>query len=68
MKCSTARRILLDDAGSLLVVECRLSPLKHRNLNLGRYSFTTSVPVGGLLPLRDPEGADLDEDDDARQD
>lgn len=33
----------------------RLSPLKHRNLNLlGRYSFTASVPAAGALrPLRD---------------
>ncbi|MET4670458.1 hypothetical protein ABID94_003340 [Streptomyces sp. PvR018] len=32
----------------------RLSPLKHRNLNqLGRYSFTASVPASGALrPLR----------------
>ncbi|MFJ8855423.1 hypothetical protein [Streptomyces sp. NPDC102437] len=33
----------------------RLSPLKHRNLNvLGRYSFTTSTPAAGALrPLGD---------------
>ncbi|WSU86688.1 transposase (plasmid) [Streptomyces globisporus] len=44
----------------------RLSPLKHRNLNLpGRYSFTASVPaVGALRPLRDPDTPELDEDDD----
>ncbi len=32
----------------------RLSPLKHKNLNvLGRYSFTTTQPAGGTLrPLR----------------
>ncbi|MFE2322239.1 Tn3 family transposase, partial [Streptomyces sp. NPDC059441] len=44
----------------------RLSPLKHRNLNLlGRYSFTASVPaVGALRPLRDPDAIELDEDDD----
>lgn len=44
----------------------RLSPLKHRNLNLlGRYSFTASVPAAGALrPLRDPDGPELDEDDD----
>lgn len=50
----------------------RLSPLKHRNLNLlGRYSFTAQVPaVGALRPLRDPEALvrdpealELDEDD-----
>ncbi|EPH46648.1 putative Transposase for transposon [Streptomyces aurantiacus JA 4570] len=37
----------------------RLSPLKHRNLNvLGRYSFTASTPAAGALrPLRDPEAA-----------
>ncbi|MZE52430.1 Tn3 family transposase, partial [Streptomyces sp. SID5770] len=44
----------------------RLSPLKHKNLNvLGRYSFTPSVPVGGVLrPLRDPDAPDLDENED----
>lgn len=44
----------------------RLSPLKHRNLNvLGRYSFTASTPAaGGLRPLRDPDAVELDEDDD----
>lgn len=43
----------------------RLSPLKHRNLNLlGRYSFTAGVPVaGGLRPLRDPDAIELDEDE-----
>ncbi|WP_405393899.1 Tn3 family transposase [Streptomyces gougerotii] len=43
----------------------RLSPLKHKNLNvLGRYSFTASTPAGGdLRPLRDPDAAGLDEDD-----
>ncbi|MFJ2893540.1 Tn3 family transposase [Streptomyces sp. NPDC087218] len=42
----------------------RLSPLKHRNLNLlGRYSFTASVPAAGALrPLRDPDAQELDED------
>ncbi|AGP51810.1 hypothetical protein M271_00865 [Streptomyces rapamycinicus NRRL 5491] len=41
----------------------RLSPLKHRNLNvLGRYSFTASIPdVGALRPLRDPDVPELDE-------
>lgn len=44
----------------------RLSPLKHKNLNLlGRYSFTASTrAVGCLRPLRDPDSAELDEDDD----
>ncbi|MCX4502190.1 transposase [Streptomyces anulatus] len=44
----------------------RLSPLKHKNLNvLGRYSFTASTPAGGgLRPLRDPDAAGLDDDDD----
>ncbi len=43
----------------------RLSPLKHRDLNLlGRYSFTASTPAAGALrPLRDPDGPELDEDD-----
>jgi hypothetical protein len=43
----------------------RLSPLKHRNLNvLGRYSFTASTPAGGgLRPLRDPDAPELDEDE-----
>jgi TnpA family transposase len=37
----------------------RLSPLKHKNLNvLGRYSFTATQPAGGSLrPLRDPDSA-----------
>ncbi|MFJ3254655.1 Tn3 family transposase [Streptomyces sp. NPDC086771] len=43
----------------------RLSPLKHRNLNLlGRYSFTASSPAADALrPLRDPEAPELDEDE-----
>lgn len=43
----------------------RLSPLKHRNLNLlGRYSFTASTPAAGALrPLRDPDAPELDEED-----
>jgi TnpA family transposase len=42
----------------------RLSPLKHKNLNvLGRYSFTATQPVDGLRPLRDPDAVDLDDDD-----
>jgi hypothetical protein len=46
----------------------RLSPLKHKNLNcLGRYSFTASQPVQGLRPLRDPDTADLDDDDDGQE-
>ncbi|GAA4602377.1 hypothetical protein GCM10023195_07170 [Actinoallomurus liliacearum] len=47
----------------------RLSPLKHRNLNvLGRYSFTVTVPAAGALrPLRDPDAPELDEDDDGGQ-
>ncbi|GLW06955.1 hypothetical protein Misp01_20850 [Microtetraspora sp. NBRC 13810] len=45
----------------------RLSPLKHRNVNLlGHYSFTASVPAAGALrPLRDPDAPGLDEDDEA---
>ncbi|MEU7430161.1 Tn3 family transposase [Streptomyces sioyaensis] len=47
----------------------RLSPLKHRNLNLlGRYSLTASTPAAGALrPLRDPDAPELDEDDDGGQ-
>ncbi|GGK28529.1 hypothetical protein GCM10011583_70640 [Streptomyces camponoticapitis] len=47
----------------------RLSPLKHMNLNvLGRYSFTASSPAGGVLrPLRDPDSAELDEEDDGQE-
>lgn len=47
----------------------RLSPLKHRNLNLlGRYSFTVGVPaVGVLRPLRDPDATELDEGRDRRE-
>ncbi|WSC66835.1 transposase (plasmid) [Streptomyces anulatus] len=42
-----------------------LSPLKHKNLNvLGRYSLTASAPAGGgLRPLRDPDAAGLDDDE-----
>ncbi|MEU9315036.1 hypothetical protein [Streptomyces sp. NPDC048295] len=48
----------------------RLSPLKHRSLNvLGHYSFTASVPREWLRPLRDPDAVELDdEDDDGRED
>ncbi|MFG2873976.1 Tn3 family transposase [Streptomyces sp. NPDC048337] len=48
----------------------RLSPLKHKNLNvLGRYSFTSSTPAGGVLrPLRDPNAPiPEDEEEDADQ-
>lgn len=47
----------------------RLSPLKHKNLNvLGRYSFTASVPAsGGLRPLRDPDAPGFDEDEDGME-
>lgn len=46
----------------------RLSPLKHKNLNvLGHYSFTPSTPAGGLRPLRDPNAVGLDEDDDGTE-
>lgn len=47
----------------------RLSPLKHRNLNvLGRYSFTASTPAAGALrPLRDSDAPELDADDDGGQ-
>lgn len=42
----------------------RVSPLKHKNLNvLGPYSFTASQPGDGLRPLRDPDTVGLDEDD-----
>ncbi|MDX3062193.1 hypothetical protein PV518_08360 [Streptomyces sp. ND04-05B] len=39
----------------------RLSPLKHRNLDvLGRCSFAASTPAAGdLRPLRDPDAAGL---------
>jgi hypothetical protein len=42
----------------------RLSPLKHKNLNvLGRYSFTATQPAGGTMrPLRDLDAAGLDDD------
>ncbi|MDX3233800.1 Tn3 family transposase [Streptomyces sp. ME19-01-6] len=48
----------------------RLSPLKHRNLNLlGRYSFTASTPAAGALrPLRDPDALELDENDESAAD
>jgi hypothetical protein len=48
----------------------RLSPLKHKNLNLlGRYSFTASAPAAvAQRPLRDPDALELDEDDGAGQD
>ncbi|OKI54643.1 hypothetical protein AMK15_27515 [Streptomyces sp. MJM1172] len=47
----------------------RLSPVKHKNLNvLGRYGFTASQPVDGLRPLRDPDAVDLDDDDEGTGD
>nr|WP_312897666.1 Tn3 family transposase [Kitasatospora kifunensis] len=72
------RRAQLDAAVAQLTAEgheirdediARLSPLKHRNLNLlGRYSFTASTPAAGALrPLRDPDAPELDEDDDGGQ-
>ncbi|WTB17989.1 transposase [Streptomyces sp. NBC_00829] len=47
----------------------RLSPLKHRNLNLlGRYSFTASTPAAGALrPLRDPDAPGVDDDDEGQE-
>ncbi|WP_435054345.1 DUF4158 domain-containing protein [Nonomuraea angiospora] len=47
----------------------RLSSLKHKNLNvLGRYSFTPTQPAGGTLrPLRDPDAAGLDDDEDGAE-
>lgn len=46
----------------------RLSPLKHRDLNLlGHYSFTAPAAVA-LRPLRDPDAVELDEDDDGSGD
>ncbi|WP_329448337.1 hypothetical protein OG906_35150 (plasmid) [Streptomyces sp. NBC_01426] len=43
----------------------RLSPPKHKNMNLlNRYSFTASTPAAGALrPLRDPEAPERDEND-----
>ncbi|MGW7525095.1 hypothetical protein [Streptomyces sp. NPDC054783] len=45
----------------------RLSPLRHANLNvLGHYSFRGSTPAGGVLrPLRDPAGAEEEDDESA---
>ncbi|MCZ4121744.1 hypothetical protein O3X23_20530 [Streptomyces sp. H39-S7] len=40
----------------------RLSPLKHRTLILGRYSFTASTGRG-LRPLRDPDAVALDDEE-----
>ena len=47
----------------------RLSPLKHKNLNvLGRHSFTPTQPAGGTLrPLRDPDAAGLNDDEDGAE-
>jgi hypothetical protein len=49
----------------------RLSPLKDRHINfMGRYQFNFAAdgPGEGLRPLRDPDGPELDEDDDGGQD
>lgn len=44
----------------------RLSPLTRKYLNvLGRYSFLLPEMPGGLRPLRDPNSADEDEDDES---
>ncbi|MEV6794430.1 hypothetical protein AB0M87_21120 [Streptomyces sp. NPDC051320] len=53
------------DADPQATLVRRLGASLHRNLNvLGRYSFTASTPAGGgLRPLRDPDAAGLDEDD-----
>jgi hypothetical protein len=41
----------------------------NRVENYGRYSFTASVPAGGSLrPLRDPDAAGLDDDEDGAED
>jgi hypothetical protein len=41
----------------------QLSPLRHANLNvLGRYSFRSTLPAGGLRPLRDPAAAGEDDE------
>ncbi|MFF1913034.1 hypothetical protein ACFVYE_15635 [Streptomyces sp. NPDC058239] len=41
-------------------------PLNHADLNCpGRYSFRASRPEGVLLPLRDPDTAQEDEQDEA---
>jgi hypothetical protein len=65
--CIDAVVAQLQDEGHELREEdiARLSPLKHRILNLlGRYSFTASTPAAGALrPLRDPGASELDEDD-----
>ncbi|MGW0949150.1 hypothetical protein ACWD4O_42325 [Streptomyces sp. NPDC002623] len=43
----------------------RLTPLKHRNLNLlGRYSFTASAPAASALrPLPGPDAVGLDNEE-----
>ncbi|MEV0785975.1 hypothetical protein AB0I52_24080 [Streptomyces sp. NPDC050423] len=48
----------------------RLPPLEHKNLNvLGRYSFTATQPAAGTLrPLRDPDSAGFDDDEDGAED
>jgi TnpA family transposase len=41
----------------------RLSPLGDAHINLlGRYHFPSSLPAGGLRPLRDPDQPDDEED------
>ncbi len=41
----------------------RLSPLGDAHINLlGRYHFPSSLPAGGLRPLRDPDRPDDEED------
>lgn len=46
------------DAPAAALILKRLSPLKHRNLNvLGATSFTAFVPREGLRPLHDPDAA-----------
>jgi TnpA family transposase len=59
-------RALPDEAREHEVTDtdvARLSPLRHANLNvLGRYSFRSSLPAGGLRPLRDPAAAGEDDE------
>ncbi|MFD3586243.1 hypothetical protein [Streptomyces sp. NPDC058683] len=46
-----------------------VAKLMPKNLNvLGRYSFTPAQPAGGTLrPLRDPDAAGLDDDEDGAE-
>ncbi len=59
-------RALPDEAREHEVTDAdvaRLSPLRHANLNvLGRYSFRSTLPAGGLRPLRDPAAAGEDDE------